>query len=70
MKHNTVHDILAEKEIWLALDKNLLLTNSKHRRTVRFPTIESALALCIKHEHVIHQQVLTGEILRVKNFAD
>ena len=29
IKPNTVHDILAEKEIWLALDKNSLLANSK-----------------------------------------
>ena len=65
MKPNTVHDILAEKEIWLALDKNSPLANSKRRRTVGFPTIESALALWIEHA-IHHEQVLTGEILKVK----
>ena len=68
IKPNTVHDILAEKEIWLALDKNSLLANSKRRRTVGFPTVESALALWIKHA-IHHEQVFTGEILRVKAWA-
>ena len=36
IKPNTVHDIFAEKEIGLALDKNSLLANSKRRRTVGF----------------------------------
>jgi len=31
IKPNTVHDILAEKDIWLALDKNSPLANSKRR---------------------------------------
>ena len=71
IKPNTVHDILAEKEIWLVLDKNSLLANSKRRRTVGFPTVESALALWIEHA-IHHEQVLTGEILKVKaqEFAD
>jgi hypothetical protein len=40
IKPNTVHDILAEKEIWLALDRNSLLANSKRHRTVGLPTVE------------------------------
>jgi len=61
----------AEKEIWLALDKNSLLANSKHCRIVRFPTVESAFALWIEHA-IHHEQVLTGKILKVKaqEFAD
>ncbi|CAG8652227.1 8865_t:CDS:2, partial [Ambispora gerdemannii] len=39
IKSNTVHDILAEKEIWLALDKNSPLANSKHCRTVSYGEI-------------------------------
>ena len=35
IKPNTVHDILAEKEIWLALDKNSPLANSKRRISYR-----------------------------------
>ena len=71
IKPNTVHDILAEKEIWLALDKNSPLANSKRRRTVGFPAVESALALWIEHA-IHHEQVLTGKILKVKaqEFAD
>ncbi|CAG8568635.1 723_t:CDS:2 [Ambispora gerdemannii] len=60
IKPNTVHDILAEKDIWLALDKNSPLA-----------TIESALALWVEHA-IHHEQALTGEILNVKahEFAD
>src|SRR6185369_13626408 len=71
IKPNTVHDILAEKDIWLALDKNSPLANSKRRKTVGFPTIESALALWVEHP-IHHEQALTGEMLKVKaqEFAD
>ena len=63
IKPNTVHDILAEKDIWLALDKNSPLANSKRCKTVEFPTIESALALWVEHA-IHHEQALTGEILK------
>ncbi|CAG8622078.1 14635_t:CDS:2, partial [Acaulospora morrowiae] len=71
IKSNTVHDILAEKDIWLALDKNSPLVNSKCRKTVRFPTIESALTLWVEHA-IYYEQALTDEILKVKaqEFAD
>ncbi|CAG8762761.1 5045_t:CDS:1, partial [Acaulospora morrowiae] len=71
IKSNTVHDILAEKDVWLALDKNSSLANSKRRKTVGFPTIESALALWVEHA-IHHEQALTGKILKVKaqEFAD
>src|SRR5437016_13236534 len=71
IKPNTVHDILAEKDIWLVLDKNSPLANSKRRKTAGFPTIESALALWVEHA-IYHEQALTGEILKVKaqEFAD
>ncbi|CAG8638525.1 6447_t:CDS:2, partial [Acaulospora morrowiae] len=65
IKSNTVYNIFAEKDIWLALDKNSSLVNSKCHKTVGFPTIESAFALWIEHA-IYHEQAFTGEILKVK----
>ncbi|CAG8743323.1 3537_t:CDS:2, partial [Racocetra persica] len=65
IKPNTVHDILAEKDTWLILEKDSPLANSKRRCTVGFLTIESALVLWVEHA-IRNEQTLSGWVMNFK----